>query len=44
MASRKDLATASLLVLTVAWMNSPSRAENYPIVDTGQERCYNSTH
>ena len=30
------------VTFTVSWLGAPCRAESYPIVDTGQERCYDN--
>ena len=40
---RNNLLSEFLAVLTVACLGSPSLAQNYPIVDTGQSRCYDNT-
>ncbi|HUT89722.1 MAG TPA: DUF1566 domain-containing protein [Thermoguttaceae bacterium] len=39
---RNSLLSAFLLVLTVACSGSVCLAQDYPIVDTGQERCYDN--
>ncbi len=42
MNSRNGFFSAFLPVLIVVCWGSPCRAQNYPIVDTGQERCYDN--
>jgi hypothetical protein len=39
---RNSFLSAFLLVLTVGYSGSPCLAQHYPIVDTGQERCYDN--
>ena len=39
---RNSCLSAFLLVLTVVCSESPCLAQHYPIVDTGQERCYDN--
>ncbi|MEA1950760.1 MAG: hypothetical protein U9N87_05215 [Planctomycetota bacterium] len=34
--------TISILLLVGCW-TTPTSAESYPIVDTGQERCYDNS-
>ena len=42
MSFRNSFLSAFLLVLTVVCSGSPCLAQHYPIVDTGQERCYDN--
>ena len=40
---RNEFLSASLSALTIACLSSQCLAGDYPVVDTGQERCYNNT-
>ena len=42
MSFRSSFLSAFLLVLTVVCSGSPCPAQHYPIVDTGQQRCYDN--
>ncbi len=42
MSLRNSFLSAFLLVLTVVCSGSVCLAQDYPIVDTGQERCYDN--
>ena len=42
MNSHKHIPAAIFIVASIAWFGSPSRAEDYAIVDTGQERTYDN--
>ncbi len=42
MCFRSGFVSTFLLASLVAWSGSPGQAQDYPIVDTGQDRCYDT--